>query len=366
MELKDYTKLEDIRTKFVDLSGRTDLVKTVNGVTYVDNGADFFINAGQRVLDTLIKNPETIARYISKVDSGGYNIVFQDCRSVKEVWMANVDGRFPLEKKALGWIRENYKEDYSALDTGQPLYWAPGVHKLPPSQALSTGSSFTGYYDYETIQFGLIGYNSVIFVPPADGTYTVNVFGDFFSGTLVDSIKSVGDITFTDQPANAETFVIDTTTFTFVTAAASSDTEIQIGSTVALSIAAAVTVVNNKMTTVIAADGSDSFTNRLRFTAVTGGSDGNSIVLTESIANATANGMGKLGGTTSGVTKVETSWWSEIYPDALVYAALYSLETFYRNTEGAKDWMNSIRMVIDGIDKDMVEQEVAGLNQIAG
>lgn len=44
------------------------------------------------------------------------------------------------------------------------------------------------------------------------------------------------------------------------------------------------------------------------------------------------------------VNDQDTNTWSERYPDTLVKAALYQLEIFYRNTEGANDWLNSIQL----------------------
>lgn len=359
-------KLEDIRGEFITRSGRNDLVKALYGVTNIDNGANFFINAGQRFLDLKQSNPESINRYIADISSGTYKLLFTDCRAIGEVWIANTDGRVQLTKKSLNWIRTEYGEDYSSLDTGEPLYYAPMVYRLSPSQALLTSSDFTGKYDYGGISFSKIGYKGVIIVPPADGTYTVNVFGLFFSGTLVDSIKAVGDMTFSGQPSNAETFLLDTTTFTFVTASAATDAEIKIGTDTDASITAAAIVINNKMTTIVAGNGSDSFTARLRITAVDGGVDGNSIVFTEDLSNVTINGSGVLGGTTPGVDKLENSYWSDVYPEVLIYSALWAIESFYRNREGMRDWESAIRVYLDGIDMDIVEQEIVGIDQMIG
>lgn len=40
----------------------------------------------------------------------------------------------------------------------------------------------------------------------------------------------------------------------------------------------------------------------------------------------------------------DTNTWSESFPDTLIKAALYQLEIFYRNTEGANDWLVSIQL----------------------
>jgi hypothetical protein len=74
-----------------------------------------------------------------------------------------------------------------------------------------------------------------------------------------------------------------------------------------------------------------------------------------------------LSATLSGVTWTQTkSFWSEVYPSILLKAALYELEAFYRNSEGAKDWDNALRVDISGLDMDAADQESAEINQIGG
>lgn len=93
------------------------------------------------------------------------------------------------------------------------------------------------------------------------------------------------------------TFVIDTTTFTFVTARAAAG-QVTVGSTVDATLVNIETAVNADMTTVVAA--ADPDTDTVAITAVTAGTAGNSIVFTESSNNLTIDGSGVLGGTTPG------------------------------------------------------------------
>ena len=73
----------DIRKKFVELSGRYDLVDSV----WNDNGADFFLNAGQMLLDDMITAPKSTARYLEKVTAGSYLVKTAGIKSVHEVWV---------------------------------------------------------------------------------------------------------------------------------------------------------------------------------------------------------------------------------------------------------------------------------------
>jgi hypothetical protein len=47
-------------------------------------------------------------------------------------------------------------------------------------------------------------------------------------------------------------------------------------------------------------------------------------------------------------------------------AALYKLEVFYRNTEGAKDWSGAMKEDMLGMDHDFVEEDLNGPSQIGG
>lgn len=63
---------------------------------------------------------------------------------------------------------------------------------------------------------------------------------------------------------------------------------------------------------------------------------------------------------------LDTNIWSERFPDTLVKAALYQLEIFYRNTEGANDWLVSIQMDLTDAEQmevtaDIQHKDVMGL-----
>jgi len=60
----------------------------------------------------------------------------------------------------------------------------------------------------------------------------------------------------------------------------------------------------------------------------------------------------------------DKNYWSEIYPLVLIKATLYQLEGMYRNTEGVNDFMRFLKVDLDGIDNSLVEQEIAGINQM--
>lgn len=64
------------------------------------------------------------------------------------------------------------------------------------------------------------------------------------------------------------------------------------------------------------------------------------------------------------VDGTEKTFWTEEEPHLLVLAAAYVLETFYRNEAGASAIMSQLNEMIMLIDKDNVEQEIAGITQM--
>ena len=62
----------------------------------------------------------------------------------------------------------------------------------------------------------------------------------------------------------------------------------------------------------------------------------------------------------------DENFWSVNYPDALVFAALRSLEASYRNTQGVRDWEEAVASIITGIDRDEADQATADSLQMKG
>jgi len=60
----------------------------------------------------------------------------------------------------------------------------------------------------------------------------------------------------------------------------------------------------------------------------------------------------------------DKNYWTIVHPDILVKASLYELEVFYRNSEGARDWLSSLMSDVNGIDHDNVEGEISGITRM--
>lgn len=61
-----------------------------------------------------------------------------------------------------------------------------------------------------------------------------------------------------------------------------------------------------------------------------------------------------------------STYWSINYPDLLLAAIMYKLESFFRNTEGARDWLNTLNMGLRAIDLVNAENEAKNLDRLRG
>ena len=173
-----------IRTGFVTRNGRHDLV--VDTTNYADNGANFFIQAGQRYLDTILPNPKSLGWYKKDLAADDYKLEMNYVQNIEEVWVvASGETRTKLTPKSYTWLLENYGDAIASQSSGVPTYWAPLVNTLSPAQKALTGSDYTTEftYDFEDITFGANRYiyDGVAFRPKADKVYTMSVLARFYS-----------------------------------------------------------------------------------------------------------------------------------------------------------------------------------------
>jgi hypothetical protein len=242
--------LLQIRTWFVKESGRYDLVVDTTG--YLDNGANNYINAAQRMLDRMQTVPLTEGHNWQQALVDIKHVIFPDCRAVKRVFATKVSdsSRSELEKVSLDYVKEqHFLAIAGEAETGTPLYYAPGIFRLAPESTQLIGDIDVpaNYLDY--IGTSAYMYNGILFTPACDETYAIETWAYFYT------------------PA----FSLDT----------------------------------------------------------------------------------------------DITYWSSQHPELLVMASQMMLEKFMRNTEGVKDWMAAIKMELDGIDKDLVEED-SNYNQMEG
>jgi len=175
---------KDIRWKFIVVSGRYDLI---NSTTFEDDGADFYLNAGQKYLDRLLDTGKMNARYPVIVEAGTFVVKSIGIRAIKEVWAANADGKIQLIPDTMQRLKTEYSEEFSAVAQGVPRYYAPAVFRPHPD----TLASVTGMYNVsDLLLYNAIApaqhfnYNGIVIMPPPDGTYTIEILGLFYSPVL--------------------------------------------------------------------------------------------------------------------------------------------------------------------------------------
>ncbi len=279
-----------IRTKFVEVSGRFDLV--VDRTDYADQGADFFIKAGQGYLQSIILGPKSEAQINRRLANGGNSVTFSDCQSIYNVW-------------------------------------------LRPRTLITSGTLTDGEY-YEITAVSLLDFTD-------DGAAT-NTVGTRFTATSETLTMTAADnVIKLSYELTEESFEL---------------TKIDRKS-----------IINNSVPS-----GVLNTTDLPQYFAI------------DVIRNAEIEGTELLRGLLFGAAAnqeyaividgifrpkelsvdADINYWTENYPEILLYAAFYSMETFYRNTQGANDWNNAILKSVRGIDEDIVQEEQHEVTQIQG
>lgn len=175
--------LLQVRTQVAKNSGRYDLVTDAASDDYSDNGLDFYINAAITMLDRLLGVPETYARLFYGVSSGEYSLTFQhSCRVLEECWCNDSESRWPLEKVDLGEFKEYYKNLASATTTDTPKYFSIArLRALETTDQTSLGTFIDVNHAEDDTNYD---YTGILFGPPADGDYVIEVSGKFKNATL--------------------------------------------------------------------------------------------------------------------------------------------------------------------------------------
>jgi len=187
--------LGQFRALLVEETGRYDLIENDGSnrggeITY--QGANGIINRAHKLLDRAVNTLETDLWYVRDIAKASRYLLIQYCRSIKKVWVVNSsDGRTALTKKSPKWILDNYTKTEANIDEGTPQYFAPVRLTLAPQQKTLNTTNYTDQFTYDFSRFVFendgdeqvykFGYNSILFMPPADGVYTMEVLGTFKS-----------------------------------------------------------------------------------------------------------------------------------------------------------------------------------------
>jgi len=368
-------KLKDIRKKIIEINGMRDLV--VDDDYEVDNGCNFYINAGIRMLDDLFNTRMSFKSFSVKVNAGDNYVKIKNLRSIYSIFAYCDSIRTPLCFMGFqGFL--SYYNFLASTNLGRPTYYTI-VNSQFSGEGIDTFFSTTALENFSE--------DVILFSPAADKDYIIEICGDYYSAELTDDIKTI-------TPANIEGVIIGVSKLITlepkIWATGYRPTSIRLTfSTNAMEILVMLEpdegiwwipetllrddyVISEKILSPISYAGTkiDSTTGnadiyRLQlFTDIDKSLSLNKVeflvgsVWTErsltdwTIINGAYNAS--VSTTTLGVTE---NIFTSRYPHMVVYAALYQIEVTHRNTEGSKDWMNAITMEMINISKNLIWQE---------
>lgn len=171
--------LGEIRELFKEASGRYDLYDAgTNGDTVSDI---FFISRGGKYLDLRYPQPENFRWHKIEISAGELSKAVAGLIIAKELWvMESGDKRSQVVWKPLGYLKSHYDEDSNDLDTGAPKYWSGDFKRLDASQRALGAGDFS--YDVDEVLFdATLEKRGILWMPPADATYMLSIFGEFYS-----------------------------------------------------------------------------------------------------------------------------------------------------------------------------------------
>jgi hypothetical protein len=172
--------LKQVRREFVRRTGREDLVHA----GYGDNGANLYIQSGQRTLDRMLEMDKSWARAFKTLAAGDYYAIFKGCRAIKRVWIATATDRSILEKVTLQEMRELYTDPLDEIDQGDTLRYCVTPLRVYPDDGTDTIIDL--FYGSELAESATeeFEYQGIIFLPPPEEAATLEVLGLFYSTPL--------------------------------------------------------------------------------------------------------------------------------------------------------------------------------------
>ncbi len=325
--------LLQLRTNFVQKSGRFDLV--VDTTSYADNGANFFIQMGQRILEAMFPSRHSASRYIKDLNAGQSSLFVKNIRAIDSVYLKNSSiGRKPLTRKGYSWLIEEYGDDFGEYAQGTLTLTAAATSGIVTIDsetytfgtvdaivaAINAGSSIASAQKLTAttilITYYLVGTagNSIVFTTTYD-TGTVDG-GGVLGGTIAGRTNGIS----TGTPLYYAPVIHTPNPAMTVSSMGSLDTyDILFG------------VDKHSKDGILFMPPAD-------------------VVYTMTV---NAHFFAKL------TSDLDTSYYSERYPEMSLIAANLALEAFYRNSQGLNDWLNMLKIEMTGIDHDLVHEEMA-------
>lgn len=195
---KEYGMADDlqaVRPIFIRASKHYEL--TDDGTpTGDDNGADAWINAGQKWLDREVSHPFQMRRTQRALAVGDFQVEIEKLISIESIAIVadTVDtGHADITDNYLqpGEFRRKFASPIDQWDSGKPGYWTLNVAGLDPEHRAKEDADYVsdGIIDEDDTIYG-DGTNAnytdqgILFHPVCDAVYTLKILGRFYSPTL--------------------------------------------------------------------------------------------------------------------------------------------------------------------------------------
>lgn len=176
--------LLQIRKQFVAFTGRFDLV--TDDESWRDNGANFYIQTGQRWLDRQAETAFGEGKSYLQLAPNEWFVMLNNCRSVRHVFISNADGtRRPLRRVDYPEIAHMCLRDPAKIESGTPCYYALGnINTHPETVGTTTIARFGPSVNY-TASGNPWGFNCVIVAPAPNESSLIEVQGLFYQPELI-------------------------------------------------------------------------------------------------------------------------------------------------------------------------------------
>lgn len=166
--------LLEIRTKFIEFSGRYDLITDTE--SFQDNGANFLIQSGQRWLDRTFEILKSSANFYATLAANSYYLLIPECRVIKGVWATYQNGMIgALKSLTLERMRRCCSQT-----AGCPYSYAPcSIRTVPETAGQLTVPPSTIVLEDN------FPYNAIVFNVPFQEQVSIEVNGYFYQSLLV-------------------------------------------------------------------------------------------------------------------------------------------------------------------------------------
>lgn len=133
---------------------------------------DYYIHAGQAMLDDRVTVPALLAEAEFALVAGTASVNLSNLRSIEGVRVESADGTFFLTEKSAGEILADYGEyPFSSVSSGRPLYYTRSLPRSIDEAHLDNVGDLA---------------DQIYIVPAPDQAYTLYVRGYFTSAELTD------------------------------------------------------------------------------------------------------------------------------------------------------------------------------------